>query len=158
MKISIIVAMGHDRVIGKDNKLPRNYPEDLQFFRKTTTWKTIVMWRKTFESIWRPLPNRRNIILSRSVVENIECYDSIENLLKKLEAETSLAINDEIFIIWWENIYKQFLDLNLVYYIYLTEIKKKYDGDRYFPEFESKFIEMERVRWEELDFVKYGKK
>ena len=163
MKISIIVAMWPNRIIWKDNKLPRHYPEDLQFFKKTTSWKTVVMWRKTYESIWRPLPNRRNIILSRQWVENMECYDSIENLLKNLESEQSESLqgdssDNELFVIWWSTIYQQFLDKNLVDYIYLTEIKKQYDGDSFFPVFEDKFIEMERVKSEEMDFVKYARK
>lgn len=151
MIINIIAAMAPNRVIGKDNKLPWDYPEDLQFFKKTTSWHTIVMGRNTYLSIGRPLPNRRNVILSKEVMEGLEYYNSIESMISKLEADWV----DKIFIIWGMMIYQQFIDR--ADFIYLTEIKKEYEGDTFFPEFEDRFHEISREENENMDFVKYQK-
>jgi len=153
MTISLIAWMAKNRTIGKNNKLPWNYPEDLQYFKKTTNGHPIVMWLKTYNSIWRPLPNRRNLVLTRQNIQIdwVEIFHSITELQEKLK-----SINDEIFVIWWANIYSQFLPL--ANKIYLTEIKKEYEGDTFFPKFEEDFIEISREKHEELDFVIYQRK
>ncbi len=112
------------------------------------------MGYNTFLSIGKPLPNRRNIILSKTPVEGLETYTSIEDMMKQLESENI----DQIFIIWWASIYRQFLPL--AHFIYLTEIKKAYAWDTSFPEFETEFTEIERVPDEtnEMDFVIYKRK
>jgi dihydrofolate reductase len=157
MKISLIAWMAKNRTIGINNNLPWDIPEDLAYFKKITQWNTIIMWKKTYDSIWRPLPNRRNIVLSRtSKIRWIEVFDSIPNLLKELESQFSFE--EELFVIWWSNIYKQFLDLEKVDYIYLTEIKKEYVGDTFFPIFEQNFLEINREKHLEYDFVKYKRK
>lgn len=157
MKISLIAWMAKNRVIGIDNKLPWNIPQDLEFFKKTTSWHAIVMWKKTYLSIWRPLPKRRNIILSRSwSIDGVEVFDSIPKLLNILESE--LNETEEIFVIWWSNIYQQFLDMKTVDYIYLTEIKKEYKWDAFFPVFENDFVEISREKHLDYDFVKYRRK
>ena len=110
------------------------------------------MGYNTFLSIGRELPNRRNIILSKEPVEGLEIYDSIENMMKQLNTEHI----DQIFIIGWASIYRQFLPMADV--IYLTEIKKAYEWDTSFPEFENEFTEIEREKTDEMDFVVYKKK
>ncbi len=96
-KISAIVAMAQNRVIGKNNSLPRNYPEDLQYFREMTSGGVIIMGRKTYESIGRPLPNRRNIVISRSGFSDekypdLEVYASIDEVLAQLKTIPSPAV------------------------------------------------------------------
>ena len=147
--------MAQNRTIWKDNDLPWNYPEDLQYFKKTTSWHPVIMWLSTYYSIWKPLPNRRNMVLSKDQIEIdwIEIFNSIPSLIEKLKAENE---NQEIFVIWWASIYKQFLPM--ADKIYLTEIKKKYDWDTFFPEFEKDFTEISREEHDELDFVIYNRK
>ncbi|MEI8008007.1 MAG: dihydrofolate reductase [bacterium] len=91
----MIAAMASNRIVGKDNKLPRHYSADLQHFKKVTSGHIVVMGYNTFLSIGRALPNRRNIILSQQPVEGVETYDSIEAMMKQLEPENI----DQIFII-----------------------------------------------------------
>lgn len=152
MKINIIAGMAPNRVIGKNNTLPWHYSEDLQYFKKTTTGHIIVMGYNTYLSIGKPLPNRRNIVLSKEPIESIENYNSIPALLEQLESEWI----SEFFVIWWAFVYQQFIDQADV--LYLTEIKKEYDGDTFFPAFEDKFVEVSREVWDNLDFVVYKKK
>ena len=128
MNISIIAAIGKNRELGIDNKLIWNIPSDLKFFRKTTSGHTVLMGRKTYESIGRPLPKRRNIVISRDTelkIENVEVYNNIDEALKN--------ITEEVFIIGGENIYSQFIDK--ADKLYITEIEESYDADAYFPYF-----------------------
>ena len=148
----MIAAMASNRIVGKDNKLPRHYSADLQHFKKVTSGHIVVMGYNTFLSIGRALPNRRNIILSQQPVEGIETYDSIEAMMKQLQSEHI----DQIFIIGWASIYRQFLPMADV--IYLTEIKKAYEWDTSFPVFEDEFTEVKREQTEEMDFVVYKRK
>ncbi|HOQ79252.1 MAG TPA: dihydrofolate reductase [Candidatus Absconditabacterales bacterium] len=141
--------MAKNRTIGKDNKLPWHYPEDLQYFKKTTSGFPIIMGLNTYYSIGRPLPNRRNIVLSSQEIqiEGVEIFHSIPELLETVKDEK------EIFVIGGASIYKQFLPL--ADKVYLTEIKKEYDGDTFFPEFEKDFSEISREKHDDLDFVVY---
>lgn len=154
MEKIIIVWMSKNRTIGKNGKLPWHIPEDLKSFKEITTGWTIVMWRKTYESIGKPLPNRRNIILSSQKIDWLETYASIEEMLEKLENEN---IVEKIFIIWWTQIYQTFLNKNLVDYIYLSLIPGEFEGDTYFPAFEDKFKEIERKKFENFEFIQYKK-
>jgi len=129
--ISIIVAMAKNRVIGKDNDMPwGRLPVDLKHFKKVTEGHPIIMGRKTFESIGKPLPNRRNIILSRSniKIEGCEVVSSIEEAIELLKNE------NEIFIIGGGYVYKE--AINIVDKLYLTYIDLEIDGDTFFPEFD----------------------
>ncbi len=155
MTISLIAWMAKNRTIWKDNQLPWDYPEDLKYFRKTTSGHPIIMWLTTYYSIWKPLPNRRNIVLSRQQldIDWVEIFHSIKELINTLKAEDD---NQEIFVIWWASIYNQFLPL--ADKIYLTKIKKEHDGDTFFPEFEKDFKEISREKQDELDFVVYKRK
>lgn len=150
--ITLIAAMAVNRVIGKDNGLPRDYPEDMAHFRAMTAGKPIVMGRKTFESIGRPLPKRRNIVLSRSwfAAEGVEVFGTIDEIIAATKDEP------EVMIIWGQTIYEQFLPY--ADRIQLTIIHKEYQWDTYFPVFEDKFVEVDRDARGELDFVTYNKK
>ena len=141
--------MASNRIVGKDNKLPRHYSADLQHFKKVTSGHIVVMGYNTFLSKGRALPNRRNIILSQEPVEGLETYESIESMMKHLESEDI----DQIFIIGWASIYRQFLPMADI--IYLTEIKKAYEWDTSFPVFEHDFTEVAREQTDDMDFVIY---
>ncbi len=128
MLISLVVAVAENNVIGKNNQLIWHLPADLKHFKKLTTGHTVFMGRKTYDSIGKPLPNRRNVVISRSVneIEGCEVAVSLEDALKLTSAE------NEIFIIGGAEIYK--LALTLANRIYLTQIHQSFDGDTFFPE------------------------
>jgi dihydrofolate reductase len=155
MKLAMIVAMARNRVIWRDKELVWHYPEDFKYFKEKTTWHPIVMGQNTYESIGRPLPNRRNIVLTKeSEIEWVECFHNIESLMENLKNTT--PDDEEVFIIWWAYVYKQFLPL--VETLYLTDVKKEYQWNIFFPEFENDFEELSRNdRWE-IDFVVYKRK
>ena len=108
---SIIVAVGKNMEIGLNNKLLWNIPEDLKKFKEITTGKTIIMGKNTFDSIGRPLPNRRNIVLSFEDFDksnlDIEVYNDFDELIKNLS-----NLKEEIFIIGGASIYKKALESN----------------------------------------------
>ncbi|MCM3617255.1 dihydrofolate reductase [Sutcliffiella horikoshii] len=139
--ISIIVAMDRNNLIGKDNDLPWRIPADLAYFKKVTLGSTVVMGRKTYESIGKPLPNRRNIILSRKdfAAEGCETLHSIDEVMAMEEN------NHEIFIIGGSHIFKE--TLPFADFLYLTYIDDEFDGDTYFPT-------IEEQEWELLSELK----
>lgn len=127
MNISIIVAMSKNRVIGRDNDMPWHLSNDLKNFKRITMGKTIVMGRLTYQSIGRPLPDRKNIVLSRNLVDkNVLIFNNLQEVLNFLKDE------DEVFIIGGEDIYCQ--TINKANKIYLTTIDKEIIGDKYFPD------------------------
>jgi len=128
--ISLIVAMAENRVIGKDGKLPWRLPDEMKHFVRLTTGHTVVMGRKTFESIGgKPLPNRRNIILTRN--PNYSAA-GIETAASFPDAITMAGPDDELFICGGEQAYRDALPLadNL----YLTLVHASPDGDAHFPD------------------------
>jgi dihydrofolate reductase len=131
MKLSLIVAVAENGVIGHNNQLIWHLPNDLKQFKRLTTGHCIIMGRKTFESIGKPLPNRTSIIISRNSdfqIEGCITVDSLENAIsaaKKIEQE-------EAFIIGGAEIYR--LALPIIDKIYLTEVHHAYEGDTFFPE------------------------
>lgn len=130
--LSIIVAYDKNNVIGKDNQLPWHLPNDLAYFKKVTTGKTVVMGRKTFESIGKALPNRRNIVLTTD--EKLLYKDAI--LVHSINDILSLdKLNEEVFIIGGETLFKQMLPY--VQKVYVTFIDEEFEGDTYFPEIEN---------------------
>jgi dihydrofolate reductase len=157
--LSIIVAMSSNHVIGVNNTLPWHLSEDLKHFKSLTTGHTIIMGRKTYESIGRPLPNRRNIVVSR----NMDIYYEGTEVVHSIEDAVSISRHDhEVFVIGGSNIYEQ--ALSLVDHLYITEIKKNFSGDAFFPEI-NKQIWIESSREDhitndgiEFSFVKYQKK
>ena len=125
--INIIVAMSKNRVIGNANTLIWHLPEDLKRFKQLTTGNTIVMGRKTYESIGRPLPNRRSIIITRDTNYKVDGCEVVNSLEEALELS-----NNNCFIIGGGEIYRQAMDK--ADRIYLTRINKDFEGDTTFPE------------------------
>lgn len=127
--LSIIVAADRNNVIGKDNALIWHLPNDLRYFKEKTTGHAIIMGRRTFESVGKPLPNRRNIIITRNPgfrAEGCEVATSLEEALALLDPQ------DENFIVGGEEIYRQALPLTDR--VYLTRIDHEFEGDRHFPQ------------------------
>lgn len=130
MVISLIAAMTQNRVIGKDNQMPWHLPADLGHFKRVTLGKPVVMGRKTYESIGRPLPGRLNIVLTRAH----PCPEPTENLKYAHTPEQAIALADgaeEVMIIGGETVYKLFLPF--ASRAYLTYIDTTLEGDATFP-------------------------
>jgi dihydrofolate reductase len=140
MKISLIVAMASNRVIGLNNKMPWHLSADLKKFKKITLGSPILMGRKTFESIGRPLPGRTNIIISRNpAYSQPGClvFNDIDRAL------SSCAGASEVFVIGGSDFYKSMLEVANT--LYLTQINMDFQGDTFFPELaENQWIEVER--------------
>ena len=133
MKISMIAAMAHDRVIGKDNQMPWHLPADLAHFKRITLGKPILMGRKTFESIGRPLPGRRNLVISRNPdyqAEGIEVVGSVEAALALLAGSSV----EELMVIGGGHLYAEMLPSADC--LYLTRIDLAVEGDTRFPAFD----------------------
>jgi dihydrofolate reductase len=133
-----IAAMSLNRVIGRGNQIPWHLPEDFKWFKRMTTGNVVVMGRKTFESIGKPLPNRETIVVSRSGftypgVRTVASLDEID-----LEKETG-----EVFICGGAQIYAQ--TLPQCSDLYLTLVKREVEGDAFFPPFEDQFERAETV-------------
>ena len=153
--ITLIAACSENRVIGKAGKLIWHIPEDLKRFKKLTLGNPIVMGRKTFESIGKPLPGRTNIILTRDKnykMEGCLVYNKISDILEIFE-------KNNIFVIGGGEIYKQFLDK--ADKIELTLIHKNFDGDTYFPQIggEWEITHSENSKFEDIDleYISYKK-
>ena len=141
MKISMIAAMAHDRVIGKDNQMPWHLPAVLAHFKRVTLGKPVLMGRKTFESIGRPLPGRRNLVISRNPgyqAEGIEVVDSVEAALALL---VSSAV-EELMVIGGGHLYAEMLPS--ADRLYLTQIDLAVEGDTRFPAFDD-------GQWQRID-------
>lgn len=125
--ISFVVAMDDNRAIGKDNDLPWYLPNDLKHFKKTTMGKPIVMGRKTYESIGKPLPGRENIVVTRDKSYKAEGTTIVHSVNEVLQMNA-----EEICVIGGSEIFKQFLPV--ADRLYITEIHYTFDADTYFPE------------------------
>lgn len=130
-RLSAIVAMAENRVIGKDNKLPWHLPADLKHFKYLTIGHPILMGRKTYESIGKPLPERDNIILTHDATYCAPGCVVVTNIDEALESATS-ETNDEVFIIGGAQIYRELLPR--IERIYLTIVHADFAGDAFFPE------------------------
>lgn len=152
--LSIIAAVSKNWVIGKDGKLPWRLPEDLKRFKELTTGHPIIMGRKTYESIGRPLPYRRNIVITRDMnYEAPECL-VVHSVEEALDAANPV---NEVFCIGGEEIYKEFLPL--ADKIYLTKINKDFDGDAFFPVVDwSEWEEVERKIGIDCEFLTFKRK
>ena len=151
--ISLIAAVAKNNVIGKNNDLPWRIPEDFQYFRKMTSGKTILMGRKTFESLGKPLPNRKHLVITRqpnySVPEGVEVYQTID---KALVAHP----NEDIMVIGGGEIYHQTIEQADT--LYITHVDREAEGDTVFPEIDTaKWRETWREEHEGFAFVKYEK-
>ena len=131
MDISLIVAMSQNRVIGKDNQLPWHLPADLQHFKTLTSGHSIIMGRKTYESIGHPLPNRTNIILSRQTHYQAQGCLCANNCSEALALAKQYS-TDDVFIIGGAHVFELFLAYGTR--IYLTRVEAQIDGDTLFPE------------------------
>ena len=127
-KISIIVAMSKNNVIGAKNALPWHISEDLKRFKSLTMGRPIIMGRKTFDSIGRPLPGRKNIVITRNTdlkIKGVDVVSSLDNVFSLIKDE------EQVFVIGGEEIYRIFLDHAT--HLYVTEIDSVLEGDAYFP-------------------------
>lgn len=146
---SAIVAMTHSRVIGRKGSLPWHIPDETAFFKRLTTGHTVIMGRETYESIGKPLPDRRNIVLSTSLepAPGIEVAGSIVHL-------TQLKLEGEVFIIGGQRTYQEMLPY--CDDVIVSLIKKEYSGDRYMPRFEDSFPKVEhQIIHPEFDIYEY---
>lgn len=131
MNISLILSVGKNNEIGRGNDLVWRFHADMKFFRETTTGNTVIMGRKTFESLPKVLPNRKNIVITSDKNLKIDGAVVVHSIDEALEE----AKNDNVFVIGGGNIYAQFLPL--ANKIYLTEIDAQCpDADTFFPEFD----------------------
>lgn len=154
-----VVAMSRNRVIGKNNKLPWHFPEDLKHFKQLTTGSTVIMGRKTFDSIGRALPNRANFILSRQLLtsgrpaELLPSFsaETVKSMLEDrsgnvrffetLEAALEEVKTPEAYIIGGAELYRE--TLGAVQGLYVTRIDADYEGDAFYPEIPADFEEVE---------------
>mgnify|MGYP006415981805 FL=1 len=143
--ITIIAAIGANNELGKDNDLIWYLPADLKRFKKVTTGHTIIMGRNTFESIGKPLPNRRSIIITRNTSykkEGCEVVHSLEDAIKLIKDQ------DNAFIIGGAQIYHEAIEKNLVDQLDITEVHQDFNADVYFPS-------IDKATWEEVSRVSF---
>lgn len=145
--VSLIVALARNHTIGLNNDMPWHLPDDLKYFRQQTSGKPVVMGRKTFDSIGRPLPKRTNIVISRQadlIIDGVITTTSLEQALeqaKHIASNTDDMTLRDVIIMGGAQIYSQALPL--VDRLMLTEIDANIDGDTFFPQFD-------RTEWDEL--------
>ena len=159
MEIAAIVAMDRKRVIGKDNRLPWRLPEDMRHFADLTTGHTVLMGRKTFESLppkFRPLPNRKNIVVSRGgfTAEGVEVWDSLDKCIESYRSGASQGQGSVLWIIGGATIYEA--ALSVCDRIELTLVEGEHEGDAFFPVFEDKFEVVRTEGHEGYSFLTYG--
>jgi Dihydrofolate reductase len=128
MKLIIIAAIARNRVIGKNGKLPWHIPEDLARFKQLTTGHTVVMGRRTFDSLDNPLPNRVNIVITSRVINGVKSYPSLDYALQALKNEK------EVFVIGGARVFAD--ALRLADELRLTLVDREVDGDTYFPPYQ----------------------
>lgn len=144
MRVAMIVAQAQNRVIGRDNKLPWYLPGDLKYFKQATLGKPIVMGRKTFDSIGKPLPGRLNIVITRDQSyqpDGVKVVHSLQEAIELAESQALIDGAEELMIIGGEQIYAQALPL--AERLYITQVHADVEGDAHFPVFEP-------ADWQEL--------
>ncbi|GEK73340.1 MULTISPECIES: dihydrofolate reductase [Halomonas] len=164
--VAMIAAMSANRVIGVDNQLPWYLPEDLKFFKRMTQAKPLVMGRKTFESIGRPLPGRLNIVVTRDSgfqPEGVRVCHDLDEALALADRQATIDGVDEIMVMGGGQIYAQALPK--ASRLYLTEVGVEVEGDARFPELdEAEWEERQRVPGQPAegqpayDFVQYRRR
>ncbi len=151
MILALIAAVSRNRVIGKDGALPWHISEDLKRFKRITTGHTILMGRRTFESLGKPLPNRRNVVITSRALPGVETYRSLPEALDALSGES------KVFVIGGGEVFSSLLDK--VDELYLTIVEREVEGDTYFPPYEhllgTRFIETHREPHDGFSFVDY---
>lgn len=149
MILSLIAAASENNVIGKDNWMPWDLPAELAYFRNVTRGKTVIMGRKTYDAVGRPMPNRHNIIVSRNAalaIPNVDVVGSIEEALTLAEKDNL----DEVFVIGGEQIYKAAMPF--AHRIYLSRVHTKIEGgEAFFPEFDEQEWKMTKSERYEAD-------
>ncbi len=146
MSVKLICAISKNNVIGKGNKLPWDIPEDLKRFKELTSNNWIVMGRKTFDSIGRPLPNRKNLVLSKNKnlkIDSVEVFNSRDEIIKLYKESKD---QKDLFIIGGTYIYELFLEY--CDYLYITFVDMNFNGDAFFPE----------ICWDEWQLISEEKK
>lgn len=152
--VIIIVAMTDERVIGKDNDLPWHISEDLKHFKKQTLDQTVIMGHNTYLSLGKPLPRRNNIVISPSLEDqtDLQVFSDLDSAL-----EFAQELGKKIFIIGGAYTYKNAIDQ--ADYLYISHVKKRYDGNVYFPIFDVEFwTKKEEYDFDEFTFVIYKRK
>ena len=137
LPLSLIAALGENRVIGVDNSMPWHLPGDFKYFKATTLGKPIIMGRKTWDSLGRPLPGRLNIVVSRQTdlqLEGAEVYPSLEAAVVRAEEWAREQGVDEVMLIGGAQLYAQ--GLAQADRLYLTRVALSPEGDAWFPEFD----------------------
>ena len=153
MKLSMIVAVAENGGIGRNNSLPWYLPNDLKYFKQTTMGKPVIMGRKTYESIGKPLPGRTNIVITRQAdyqPEGVKVVNSVEAAKELAESVCLIDGQDEAMIMGGAEIYA--LSLPYTDRLYLTEVHADVQGDAFFPEYD-------KSRWQEVareDFAAEG--
>lgn len=159
MEKIIIAAVSENGVIGKNGDIPWHLPEDLKHFKEKTMGNPVIMGRKTFQSLpedYRPLPGRKNIVLTRS---DFEPENTDVETAESLEKGFEIASNhgERVFVIGGASVYREALET--ADKMFLTEVKREVDGDTFFPDRkQDEWREVERDEREELDFVEYRRK
>lgn len=150
--LSLIAAASKNSVIGVDGKLPWSLPDDLRHFRDLTRNHTVIMGRKTFESIGRPLSHRKNIVITRQKNFKAQGCDIVSSLDEAIDevvnSQQSTVNGHELFIIGGADIYRQAIDR--ADRIYLTRVHATIDGDAFFPEIDLK-------KWKEISREEHAK-
>jgi dihydrofolate reductase len=124
----IIAAVAKNRVIGKDGKLPWRIPEDMKRFKRLTTGHAVLMGRRTWESLGKPLSNRRNVVVTSRHLPNVETYPNVEAALQALAGE------EHVFVIGGGQLYAELL--GRADFMHLTNVDHEVEGDTYFPPYE----------------------
>ena len=134
LPVSLIVAATRNQVIGLDNQMPWHLPADLRYFKQRTLGKPIIMGRKTWESLGRPLPGRLNIVITRQTdiaLEGAEVFADLEAAIERGQEWAAQQGVDEVMVIGGGQLYQQ--ALALAQRVYLTRIELELDGDTFFP-------------------------
>jgi len=150
MKIVLIAAFAQNRVVGINNSLPWHLPEDLKYFKRTTTGKAIIMGRKTYDSIGRPLPNRTNIVISRNSelkIEGVKVVDSLQAAIDLAKEVNFINGVEEVMVIGGASIYEEALPQ--ADRLYITHVHAEVKGDAYFPE-------VDFSQWQEISRDDYA--
>lgn len=167
MRVALIVAASDNNVIGNNNALPWHLPADFAFFRQTTMGKPVVMGRKTYESIGRPLPGRPNVVISRNpdwrVTSDVEVVSSVPAAIARARVLAEASGQGEVMVIGGAEIYR--LTLPDADRVYLTRVHARIEGDAFFPELDPAVWQLtsvrecpadERNRWD-FSFLQYDR-
>ncbi|MDD0973591.1 dihydrofolate reductase [Pseudomonas fontis] len=137
LPLSLIAALAENRVIGIDNRMPWHLPGDFKYFKATTLGKPIIMGRKTWDSLGRPLPGRLNLVVSRQTglqLEGAEVFASLDAAIERAEQWAIAQGVDELMLIGGAQLYAQALERGLADRLYLTRVELQPEGDAWFPE------------------------